>query len=354
MAIIKKDKKNKKEYDIIIIGAGPAGLKCAEELKNSKLTVLLIEKNNLIGPKICAGGLTGLVPRSDIPPGKTLKFPEESYFVCDKKYSLRWKTPNMTVSRTELGQYQLSKIARAKNISILTGAYAKEISKDTVVTNKGTFKFKFLVGADGAFSIVRKYLGLESKMIWAVNCEVPAGLKQFRHFSWYFIPQELRSNYIWVFPHKNCTNIGLCFEQQHISPEKAKSILKQFLAKKGYAANDKIFKYWAINYKYRGCVFSNIFLAGDAAGLASRTTGEGISFALISGQEIGRKIINPKYSMASLKRALRIKKKQERLTKVAGIFFSSKPNAHIANCAFGIGVRALKKSWFRKYFFGHK
>ena len=50
---------------------------------------------------------------------------------------------------------------------------------------------------------------------------------------------------------------------------------------------------------------------GDAAGLASVMTGEGIPYALISGQEIGRKILNPDYKMAGLKRILEIKKKQK-------------------------------------------
>jgi flavin-dependent dehydrogenase len=45
-------------YDVIIIGAGPAGLKCAEILGGSELKVLLIEKNKTIGPKVCAGLMT--------------------------------------------------------------------------------------------------------------------------------------------------------------------------------------------------------------------------------------------------------------------------------------------------------
>ena len=43
-------------FDVIIIGAGPAGLKCAEVLGNSKFSVLLLEKNAEIGVKVCAGG----------------------------------------------------------------------------------------------------------------------------------------------------------------------------------------------------------------------------------------------------------------------------------------------------------
>lgn len=45
-------------FDVIIIGAGPAGLKCAETLGNSKLKVLLLEKNSKIGPKTCGGLMT--------------------------------------------------------------------------------------------------------------------------------------------------------------------------------------------------------------------------------------------------------------------------------------------------------
>ena len=47
-----------KIYDIIIIGGGPAGLKCAETLGQTDKTVLLLEKKPIFGDKLCAGGLT--------------------------------------------------------------------------------------------------------------------------------------------------------------------------------------------------------------------------------------------------------------------------------------------------------
>jgi geranylgeranyl reductase len=52
-------------------------------------------------------------------------------------------------------------------------------------------------------------------------------------------------------------------------------------------------------------------LAGEAAGLTSRTTGEGITPALISGQEIGMKILDPAYKMPLLKELLKFKRRQE-------------------------------------------
>ena len=51
-----------------------------------------------------------------------------------------------------------------------------------------------------------------------------------------------------------------------------------------------------INCDYRGFNFGNIFLIGDAAGLVSGFTGEGIYQALISGDVVARKIIDKNYS----------------------------------------------------------
>jgi len=47
-----------------------------------------------------------------------------------------------------------------------------------------------------------------------------------------------------------------------------------------------------INYDYQGWKFGRIFLIGDAAGLASGLTGEGIYPAIISGEETARVIID--------------------------------------------------------------
>ncbi|MBS1267202.1 MAG: putative thiazole biosynthetic enzyme [Candidatus Woesearchaeota archaeon] len=46
------------KYDAVIVGAGPAGLKCAEILAKNGKEVGVFEKNKVIGKKVCAGGLT--------------------------------------------------------------------------------------------------------------------------------------------------------------------------------------------------------------------------------------------------------------------------------------------------------
>ena len=52
-------------YDVVIIGGGPGGLHCGQILARSGARVLILEKNKVIGQKVCAGGITwqGLIER---------------------------------------------------------------------------------------------------------------------------------------------------------------------------------------------------------------------------------------------------------------------------------------------------
>ncbi len=331
----------KNRYDVIIIGAGPAGLQCAEQLMNSNLSALLIEKNEIIGPKICAGGLTNLTAAFGIPEDKTRSFPRQKIFIANRQYEIDLVNPLKIIDRFDLGQYQLSKLKNSKNITILKGTLVKSIKKNEIITNKGVFYFKYLVGADGSSSKVRKYIGLESKICIGIYYEIPGVTDEF---IWYINPKLLKFGYIWVFPHKSFTNIGIYFNPEYLNSKKAREILKKYLTDNGYKFSERNFKGAPINYFYQGCVFDDIFLIGDAAGLASKTTGEGISYALTSGKEIGKKIINPDYKMVELDRILTFKKRQERMSRNFGMF------PYMQEHFFKIFIRLMRKGWYQSYF----
>ncbi|MCK4730435.1 MAG: NAD(P)/FAD-dependent oxidoreductase [Candidatus Aenigmarchaeota archaeon] len=296
----------KNTYDVIILGAGPAGLKCAEELKNTKLSVLLIEKNQIIGPKICAGGLTQLTKGFDYPKDKTIIFNKLEIFLGNKKYEISMNNPIRTLDRYELGQYMFTKIKNTKNITILKKTLVKSMEKNKIKTSRGTFHFKYLVGADGAASIVRKYLGLENKIYIGIQYIIP---KQYKKMKWFFNPKTLYSGYGWVFPHKTYTSAGVFFNPKFLKVNKAREILDKFLDDCGVDYKKAQYEGAPANCLYKGIKFDNIFLAGDAAGLTSAATGEGISFALTSGKEVAKKIINPNHKTIELDKIVKIKQK---------------------------------------------
>lgn len=331
----------KKKYDVIIVGAGPAGLSCADQLKNSSFSVLLVEKNKIVGPKLCGGGLTSLSEELDIPLSKTRSFDFQQTFIKDKKCDINFIVPLKTISRFDLGQYQLKKIINAKNIKILLNTRVRSINKRKITTDKGDFNYRYLVGADGASSIVRRYLGLDSDFCVGFCCEIP---KVTDDFIWVFNPPKYKSGYIWMFPHLKTTNAGIYYNPKLINANDAKKYLIEYLKKRGYRLTESVLGGAPVNYLYKGVCFGNIFLIGDAAGLCSKIWGEGIPQAIISGKEIGKKLLNPNHKMYSLKKITKIKKRQE----IIGSLFEFFPC--FQNLMIMFFIKLMSGSWFQYYF----
>lgn len=330
-----------KIYDVIIVGAGPGGLACAYQLKYSGLSVLLIEKNEIIGSKICAGGLKNLDPNFVLPADKIRIFPNEDYTTKYKSYTLELEKPLRTITRHDLGQHQEKMLNGFGNIEILKGVKVQEIQKSQIVTSAGDFSFKYLVGADGSNSLVRRHLGLETKSCIGMYYEVPQVREKV---IWHFNPEEIKAGYIWEFPHLDHTNIGVFFNPQYLSPKVAKKALHDYLDAAKIDFSGCKYEAAAISHYYLGCEFGNIFLVGDAAGLSLRTNGAGISFAIVSGKEIARKLINHNYKMPELAVILNYKKRQENLFGlIERVEFIQRPT-------YRMMLNLMKKKWFQKRF----
>ncbi len=331
----------REKYDIIIIGAGPGGLACAHELGNSNLSVLVIEKNEIVGPKVCAGGLKNLDRNFKLPADRIRTFSEEDYTTKYKSYTLRLEKPLRTISRHDLGQYQAAMLDGFENIEVRTGVKVKEIKDSQIVTSAGNFSFKYLIGADGSNSLVRRHLGLETKSCIGMYYEIPGAGE---NVIWHFNPEEIKTGYIWAFPNLDNTNMGVFFNPKHLSPKVAKKALHDYLDVNKINYSGCKYQTAAIPHRYDGCEFGNTFLVGDAAGLALRTNGAGISFAIVSGKEIARKILKPDYKMPELAIILNYKNRQENIFSfIERIEFIQRP-------AYRMMLNLMKKPWFQKRF----
>ncbi|MBN2051962.1 NAD(P)/FAD-dependent oxidoreductase [Candidatus Woesearchaeota archaeon] len=325
------------EYDVVIVGAGPAGLRCAEILAQSDRKVLVLEKNRVIGDKVCAGGLTRKGLELGIPGGLLQrKFKKVLVHTPHQCTEVKLKKPFIaTIDRKDLGAWMAGK-ARRQGADIRVNSCAVGINKTTIVVNDNNncskknsdkIRYKYLVGADGSNSMVRKYLGLKTDKFLETfqylvkqrseNLEVHVDPKKFGPF------------YTWLFPHKNLSAIGCGadFRRGFSKPPFNLTLIDvrkntEDHWKKRFDIRSAKFQAAIINYDYKGYDFGNKFLIGDAAGLASGLTGEGIYFAIKSGEDVAKKIINADHVCANIKHILRVKKYQEKTLRALEI---SKP-----------------------------
>lgn len=303
-----------KEYDVIIVGAGPAGLIAAKILAQNNKKVIVLEKNSVIGPKVCGGGITTKDYSFGIP--KTLAsyfFNEVVLHTPTTSSKIKTKEPYVsTIDRGKLGAF-MAEDAKNAGAEIQTDSEVKEIFPNHVVLeNRDEIYFKYLIGADGSNSIVRRYLNIKNnKEAIAFHYKVPQVYEKMEIF---FDANLFGSGYAWIFPHQDFTSIGCGANPDSlIKADDLKINLEKWLKKMKINVTGAKFESWTINYDYQGHEFGNVFLIGDAAGFASGLTGEGIFYAMVSGEEIARKIINPQYEQKYLHKILKNKTEQEKL-----------------------------------------
>ncbi|MEA1926238.1 MAG: NAD(P)/FAD-dependent oxidoreductase [Patescibacteria group bacterium] len=319
-----------RKYDVIIIGAGPGGLRCAEILGKNNKKVLLLEKNSEIGPKICAGGLTR----------KAFKYLHIPDRLVEKRFqNIVFQSPKQrtklefgedfayTIEREKLGQWQLNKLQSLKSVDVETSVEVVKIGDEYIVTGYNEkIYFEKLVGADGSNSVLRKHLKISSRLIGiAFHYLIP--IKQCRNLSEievHFDSKLFSAWYSWIFPHREYVSVGYgCFPKVKQFSTARKNFL-QWIKKTNIDTHGCQFQSFPINCDYKGFIFQNkYYLVGDAAGLASGFTGEGIFQAFTSGEEVAKKILDKNYRCKKIKEMLNERKIQHLMLVIvllSGIF----------------------------------
>ena len=110
---------------------------------------------------------------------------------------------------------------------------------------------------------------------------------------WHLSTRNFGTGYGWIFPHKNTVSVGAYSPQIQMSSGRLKRNLLRWAEGRGFRQlQDLPCQAGLINYDYRGYHFGSTWLVGDAAGLASGLTGEGIYPAIISGQTVAQQILD--------------------------------------------------------------
>jgi flavin-dependent dehydrogenase len=306
--------------EVLIVGAGPAGLRAAQVLASAGREVLVAEKHDEIGPKTCAGGLTlktvDLLRPLGLPDDVGLERVGQVAFAGRCAVLHPERTLVRTLSRRELGQYQLQ-WARAAGADVRPATPAAELNLAARTARVGgrVVRWQHLVGADGSDSAVRRALGLPSpRDCFAAEYNV-AGvrLEPLR----VEVDPGLAGGYFWVFPHCDYTSIGAVASKRKVRPAALRRYLERRIRDLGVAIAEAPFEGATLEVEFRGFHFrGNVHLAGDAAGVASALTAEGIYAALLTGEEVARTILSPHYPAERTGRWLGVKRRHDRLERI--------------------------------------
>jgi len=297
------------QTDILVIGAGPGGLACATLLAQQGAKVVLVERKARIGPKVCAGGITwgGLIKHVSadlIERG----FPQQHVVTRLQRVVVTETNPIIaTISRERLGQW-MAEQARAAGVTVLTRTRALALEQHRAVLEtagkpRRTLDFNHLVGADGSNSMVRRFLGLPTTaMGLGLNCMLP---DRYTQMEWHLHTRLFGYGYGWIFPHAEEVSIGAYGDVDNLSARVLKQRLLSWAAMQGFRIDPETIRAGLVNFDYRGVRFDRTWLVGDAAGLASGLTGEGIYPALVSGQAVARMILDPNSPASELQGLVR-------------------------------------------------
>ncbi len=289
------EKKEEMKADVIIVGAGPAGSTVAAYTAAAGVDTLILEKEKEIGKSPCAGYISAMdypdissrVIQSRItgmktytPTGKNSIFPIKGFNVDRKEFD------------NELAAYAVE-----CGSQIITGAEVSAVGERGVELRDGRIiEGKVVVGADGPFSIVAKYLGFSVDYVTGVQYEVHDCVVEEYMNEIFFDFDYSPGCYVWIFPSGEMrARVGLAVRRE-LAKRKAKDYLDSFIDDEqdrfsGCSKTSLVSGAIPVGGLPEKLVEGNILLVGDAAGMADPVTGAGISYALTSGRIAANAII---------------------------------------------------------------
>lgn len=284
-------------YDVIVVGAGPAGSTVARECAGRGLSVLLLDKAEFPRDKPCGGGVTvraaGLLPFSIAPVVEREVMGLHMTLRQSHGFTRQW--PHMIASMTQRCRLDAFLVERALDagVTLRQRAHVREVerySSHIVVRSRDeSFEGRTLVAADGVNGQTARLAGVRLKLIQGIALEgnitppggVPARWKSVIGLDMGAPP----GGYGWIFPKGDHVNIGLG-GWLYIGPSMREQ-LDHLVRFYGFDPADM----WGVRgyhlpIRERGSPLAdgNLLLVGDAAGLLDPLTGEGIHSAIWSGR----------------------------------------------------------------------
>ena len=274
------------DADVFVLGGGPAGLAAAIAARRAGLRVILADAARPPIDKACGEGLMpdslaaarqlGIVLQPGC--GRALR----GIRFQGAGHAISADFPNgsgLSVRRTVL-QPLLAERAKQVGVDLQWGCPVTSIHGNTVSTARGAIETRWIVGADGAQSSVRRWAGLES---FSRNAQRFSYRKHYRAEPW--------SDYVEVFWGDDC--------QFYVSPTSANELCVALLTRDPRRRIERALPQvpelarrladreptsaergrFSVSRRLRSVTQGNVALIGDASGTIDPITGEGMCLA---------------------------------------------------------------------------
>ncbi len=320
------------QYDVIIVGCGPAGATAGYLLGSFGIHTALIDKSIFPRRKLCGGILTHktlkLLQRVfnetalGLTTKKIINYASSNFDIFFKKQLLVQGTspfPFYFIDRYSYDNYLLEKTKKL-GVTVLEGEKVKSIDLDNNVLSTSTgkrLKARFIIGADGAHSVIRKNFPSThfNRIKWEYNLAtaleifinrsevqqtIDHPIIHFGYVDW---------GYSWIFPNENEIIIGLG-GLNRINKRRFIRMFHEYVSalelfpEMEKTQHTKIHGYpIPCGNTVRKPIYHNVMLVGDAAGFSDPISGEGIYQAQRSAEIASMSIYRSMNDGVSLEKA---------------------------------------------------
>ena len=298
------------QYDIVIVGGGPAGSSSAYQAAKNGMKVALLEKENSIAETVRTSGVTWIknIKEYEIPEDCFNPITNYSFCSPNNEVTISDSIPQAAVLDVRKTYRWLAKQAEDLGVDVFVKTNVKDAIKNEegdiigVIANtpEGIVKFfgKVIIDASGFGSVVSKSMGFVTQWKrFGAGAEYEVKAENVDPKTWWLMVGQKYSpaGYAWIFPISDEVvriGVGVGKPDSDIDPtERLKELME---SQEGPIKN--LGKITPIEFHYglipndglsRKTVYNNLILVGDTAGQANPLVLEGIRYAIKFGRVAG-------------------------------------------------------------------
>ncbi|MFX0108730.1 MAG: NAD(P)/FAD-dependent oxidoreductase [Candidatus Hodarchaeota archaeon] len=296
------------DYDVVIVGAGPAGLSTADSVAKSGLSCLVVEKNQKVGHPVRTSGATWLDEMSELGIPRKYLHPISRVSIIGphEEVSVEFDETNACVMDVSRAYQFLASQAQKSGVELKLGAKVKDILIEGGLV-KGVklegddeldyIKCRVTVDASGFNAVLLKKLGIiedwERKAV-GVQYNVLSSNLDHQQVLLFVGERFAPCGYGWFFPWKRSEvriGVGVIRPDCRANPDQFAQRLvgSEYVSRlmNDYRVLEKEVGIFSCSGPLKNALANGFLAVGDAAGLGSPLHGEGIRYAIKFGRKAG-------------------------------------------------------------------